>query len=485
MATGLFKTLRDSLQALCADAQTEPPEKPEHEVVTVRCGNDDEAGAVDRHVMTGVSVMTVLATLLILWDAREEGGGGGAAGLPLLFVCFGFVSYIKLKVNATQSAIGYASMHVAEYAPAVFISSFLGFGLASGEIPSECFLLPLGLSTWIPSLRDNDVNSLVWIAGAFVFNSLLCLPLRDAMSKLSPSVSTRLGLLLCCWVATAWQALDWIGMRLFLLDRFTAAVYLRAYTPCFVAGVLLASLHQDSVHSSNPRCTSVASLLALLSFGAVMYADSFIPTSGWLAIYIRGWVHTGLYLPLICLFLYGATSPRSADAVGALCYALTPLGRCASLCPVALFFEQPVYRVVVLALNNLKPEMQLLSYVGILVLVTATIHFASQSVKLAVRRLLPEDEYAVHTTYKESGRTPQEYPGVQLFLYYGSFVVIVATFCIAQKVMCLCVCVCVMYMLRYISTHSPARARALSLFLFLASHTHKYPCYPHLMVEKA
>ena len=201
-------------------------------------------------------------------------------------------------------------------------------------------------------------------------------------------------------------------MRLFLLDRFTAAVYLRACTPCFVAGVLLASLHQDSVHSSKPRCSSVASLLALLSFGAVMHADSFIPTSGWLAIYIRGWVHTGLYLPLICLFLYGATSPRSADPVGALCYALTPLGRCASLCPVALFFEQPVYRVVVLALNHLSTEMRLLSYVGILVLVTATIHFVNNPVKSAVRRLLPEDGYAVHAMYKESGRTPQEYPGV-------------------------------------------------------------------------
>jgi hypothetical protein len=465
----LFKTLRDSLKALRADAQTQPPGKPENEVVTVRCGNDDEAGAVDRHVMTGVSVMSVLATLLVLWDAREEGGGGGAAGLPLLFVCFGFVSYVKQQAKATQSAIGYASMHVAEYAPAVFISSFFGFGLASGglasgEIPGECFLLPLGLSTWIPSLRNNDVNSLVWIAGAFVFNSLLFLPLRDAISKLSPSVSTRLGLLLCCWVATAWQALDWIGMRLFLLDRFTAAVYLRAYTPCFVAGVLLASLHTDSVHSSKPRCTSVASLLALLSFGAVMYADSFIPTSGWLAIYIRGWVHTGLYLPLICLFLYGATSPRSADPVGALCYALTPLGRCASLCPVALFFEQPVYRVVVLALNHLTTEMQLLSYAALLVLVTATIHFVSNPVKLAVRRLLPEDGYAVHATYRESGRTPQEYPGVQLFLYYGSFVVIVVTFCMAQKV----IYVCIMYLLRYIYAPTRARASFLSRSLALA-----------------
>jgi len=408
--------------------------------------------------------MSVLATLLVLWDAREEDGSGGAAGLPLLFVCFGFVSYVKQQAKATQSAIGYVSMHVAEYAPAVFISSFLGFGLASGEIPGECFLLPLGLSTWIPSLRNNDVNSLVWIAGAFVFNSLLFLPLRDAMSKLSPSVSTRLGLLLCCWVATAWQALDWIGMRLFLLDRFTAAVYLRAYTPCFVAGVLLASLHQDSAHSSKPRCTSVASLLALLSFGAVMYADSFIPTSGWLAIYIRGWVHTGLYLPLICLFLYGATSPRSADPVGALCYALTPLGRCVSLCPVALFFEQPVYRVVVLALNHLTTEMQLLSYAALLVLVTATIHLVSNPVKLAVRRLLPEDGYAVHTTYKESGRTPQEYPGVQLFLYYGFFVVIVVTFCMAQKV----IYTCIMYLLRYIRTHSRVRALSLSLSLALA-----------------
>ena len=58
--------------------------------------------------------------------------------------------------------------------------------------------------------------------------------------------------------------------------------------------------------------------------------------------------------------------------------------------------------------------------------------------KLAVRRMLPPDGYVVHTTYRESGRTPQEYPGVQLFLYYGSFVVIVVTFCLAQKVRSVC-----------------------------------------------
>ena len=82
-------------------------------------------------------------------------------------------------------------------------------------------------------MRTNNANSLVWLGGAHAFHSLLFLPLRDAMTRLPPSVSTHLWLLLCCWVATAWQALDLIGMRLFLLDRFlTGLSLLTCFTSC-------------------------------------------------------------------------------------------------------------------------------------------------------------------------------------------------------------------------------------------------------------
>jgi len=93
---------------------------------------------------------------------------GASAGLPLLFVIFGFDAYVRHSQNSQQSAIGYASTHVARYAPAVFISSLLGFlvlaanagvsysplqyyskhGLASGVLPGQflCISLVVGFS---------------------------------------------------------------------------------------------------------------------------------------------------------------------------------------------------------------------------------------------------------------------------------------------------------------------------------------------------
>lgn len=152
--------------------------------------------------LAGLRVLYVLAMMLLLawsrngeFDTYNVDMKGGAAALPLLFVVFGFESWIK-KINELKSvsALGYASMHVARYAPALFVSSIMGMSLdyhSTKTLTGDYLLLPLGFSTWIPSLRVNDANSLVWISGAFVFNSLLFLPLQDAITKLTPSVKTR------------------------------------------------------------------------------------------------------------------------------------------------------------------------------------------------------------------------------------------------------------------------------------------------------
>jgi len=87
--------------------------------------------------LTGLNVLYVLATLLILLDARHAelatlavDSEGASAGLSLLFVLFGFESFVKQVHIRKQSAIGYASMHVAQMAPAVMLASLVGFALA-------------------------------------------------------------------------------------------------------------------------------------------------------------------------------------------------------------------------------------------------------------------------------------------------------------------------------------------------------------------
>ena len=351
-------------------------------------------------------------------------------------------------------------------------------------------------------MRTNNANSLVWLGGAHAFNSLLFLPLRDAMAKLPPSVSTHLWLLLCCWVATAWQALDLIGMRLFLLDRFLTAIYLRPYAPAFVAGVLLASLHALLANTQHLKhWQSGCSLLALITLPVVIYVHVYIPQHTWWGVYLRGWVETGLYLPVICVLVFGAARPRLVDPVswifGTL---LRPLGAVAPYCLDMLFVEQPLYLISALFFSFNMPknlisasvapypphcyngktddgspegfdyrptalspsvfvdyketgidmggdcwpnfpesrvEAQALAcWFGLLVaslLLVVLSRRLWQPLVRAVRCFLPPDGFAVHTTYLESGRTPEEYAGVRLLLYYGAFVTAVATFCLAQE----------------------------------------------------
>jgi hypothetical protein len=295
-------------------------------------------------------------------------------------------------------------------------------------------MLPLGLSTWIPSLRINTANSLVWISGALVFNSLLFLPLRDAMTKLAPTIKTRFHLLLLCWACSAWQALDGIGLRLFLLDRFTAALYLRAYAPSFIAGVLLASLHEELANTTRLlHVQSAASLLSLLLFSALIYVHTYIPDAGWQGIYLRSWVQTGLYMPLICMLIFGATRPRTSDPVAALFgYVLAPLSHFAPFVLVALFFEQPLYGCVRLALDDQSEWVRLVVYVPLVGVASVVFDVISRPIQCRIRALLPDESYAVYTTYAQSGRTQEEYPGVRMFVYYGSLLTVVVMFCMAQ-----------------------------------------------------
>jgi egghead protein (zeste-white 4 protein) len=409
--------------------------------------NDPTRGTWRQDIPIRLGVIYCISTLLILMDARRAqllslgfDSAGVHSALPLLFVAFGFDSWVRNMDTTTSqakalSALGYASKHLARHAPAVIVSSCIGFAQTGSEsLAGEYILLPLGLSVWIPSLRNNESNSLVWIAGALVFNSLLFLPLRDAMVKLSPSVKTRLQLLLCCWLVTAWQALDLIGLRLFLLDRFTAAIYLRTYAPSFIAGVLLASLHSDLANNTQiSHWQSLSSLLSLLVLSAAMYVHIYLP-GGWQGEFLDAWVHTGLYLPLVCMLVFGAARARRADPIAAMCGAMSLFAKAAPVCFTVLFFEQPIYGISAHILDKVvTSEWQiLLVYLLIGLMFSPVFDYATRPLQHFIRSLLPADEYVVNTTYAESGRAGEEYAGVRLFIYYFGFVGIVVTFCMAQ-----------------------------------------------------
>lgn len=223
-------------------------------------------------------------------------------------------------------------------------------------------------------------------------------------------------------------------MRLFLLDRFTAAIYLRAYAPCFVAGVLVASLHADAaLDAALFSWQSAASLFSFVVFGLSFFMHSFVPSLGWGAAYFLAWWRTGLYLPVLCMIVFGASRSRKVDAVASLCSTLlAPLALGWPFCLPLLFFDQPLYRIASMSVGVYGAGFVLATYVPLAAITAVSFHLLSRPVEGLVRSLLPPDDYVVRTTYNESGRTEDEYPGVRLFLYYGSFVATVATFCMAQ-----------------------------------------------------
>jgi hypothetical protein len=223
-------------------------------------------------------------------------------------------------------------------------------------------------------------------------------------------------------------------MRLFLLDRFTAAIYLRAYAPAFIAGLLVASLHSDaaldSVLFSWP---SAASLLSFVIFGLSFFINSFVPSLGWGGTYLLAWLRTGLYLPVLCMMVFGAMRPRKVDPVASLCGTLlAPLSLGWPFCLPLLFFDQPLYRIASMSVGTYGPGFVVATYVPLAAITAVSFFFLSRPLESLVRSLLPPDDHVVRTTYSGSGRTDDEYPGVRLFLYYGSFLVTVATFCMAQ-----------------------------------------------------
>ena len=90
----------------------------------------------------------------------------------------------------------------------------------------EYILLPIGGSCWYPTLRSNAINTPAWVAGALAFNAAVLLPVRDALRDKEAGPRLRAQLLVWCWLATLWRAVDILGMRVLLLDRIIAQVSL-------------------------------------------------------------------------------------------------------------------------------------------------------------------------------------------------------------------------------------------------------------------
>ena len=134
---------------------------------------------------------------------------------------------------------------VAQIWPALLTSCVAGYLLVPDALTGAYILLPFGGNCWYPTMLKNEVNTPAWGAGALFFNCVVFLPVLDALRDKEAGIYLRWQLLFVSWLMTLWRAVDAVGMRVLLLDRIVAQVFLRAQTPAFVAGVLLASIYID------------------------------------------------------------------------------------------------------------------------------------------------------------------------------------------------------------------------------------------------
>ena len=176
------------------------------------------------------------------------------------------------------------------------------------------------------------MNTSAWIVGALAFNSLIFLPIRDCLVVHDVSDKLKNRLLLCCWLATLWQAVDAVGMRILLLDRIIAQIFLRAHGPAFIGGILLGSLYIHRKIPSNTQTTFerllisksgslIAVLVLLCSFlipistDEVSYSSSAKITGSEYAV---AWVSSGAALPLWGWIIWGLSRGPKRDALAGL-----------------------------------------------------------------------------------------------------------------------------------------------------------------------
>jgi hypothetical protein len=143
-----------------------------------------------------------------------------------------------------------------------------GYLLVPDALSGSYIALPFGGNCWYPTLLKNDINTPAWVAGALFFNCVVFLPVLDALRDKEAGIKLRWQLLFVSWLMTLWRAVDAVGMRVLLLDRIIAQVFLRAQTPAFVAGILLASIYIDRAsidkHKTTLHFCTQAPLAALL-----------------------------------------------------------------------------------------------------------------------------------------------------------------------------------------------------------------------------
>ncbi len=331
----------------------------------------------------------------------------------------------------------------AQFWPALAASCVVGFLLVPDALVGEYILLPLGGSCWYPTLRTNSINTPAWVAGAMLLNSVLFLPVRDALRDKEAGPRLRAQLLGISWLLTLWRAVDSLGMRVLLLDRIVAQIFLRAQTPAFLAGIMLATLHLDrdaaSRRSNLARSVAVAAAAALAAGCLIPIPLDAGPPPVTGLDYVWAWIASGATLPLWMVLVWGLATDEGTLWQGLLGRALAAVSACRY---TALMVQQLAWIVAERIVGRMSGEhgdaaIWAVFAVSFSVLTIATHVLISVPISRIVRRRLisplPLPLASDHDKPLASDMGTTK-PGrmERLQMYYFSMVLVVAVFVVCQ-----------------------------------------------------
>jgi hypothetical protein len=246
---------------------------------------------------------------------------------------------------------------VAQIWPALLTSCVAGYLLVPDALTGAYIVLPFGGNCWYSTMLKNEVNTPAWVAGALFFNCVVFLPVLDALRDKEAGITLRWQLLFVSWLMTLWRAVDAIGMRVLLLDRIIAQVFLRAQTPAFIAGVLLASIYIDRSSISQQR--SILQFFTQASSAAVVISCCCLipipldvgpePVTG--VDFAVAWIASGAMIPFWVAMIWGLAQSERLNRMLSNKYILHVM-KCVSSCRYTALMVQQLAWIVSEKLNG-------------------------------------------------------------------------------------------------------------------------------------
>jgi peptidoglycan/LPS O-acetylase OafA/YrhL len=237
----------------------------------------------------------------------------GGAELTALFMLSGFTLAIDYTNDRLQKAkVAPWSFWLRRFLrmyPCYCVSLILAIPFRYKYIGGQYALMFGCLNTWVDSLFYNAVNTPSWCVGAFLLCSAIFLPANKMLA--SADKSQRRYLAAVFFLATAWQALNKMGIKVLVVDNVLSWILFAAHVPTFLLGVVLGIEFNEAEGSSSPdavqgrtRRTCQRALLLVVAFGGLLALFLCINLDTVTTKFISVWGSNGMLCPIFAIIIW-------------------------------------------------------------------------------------------------------------------------------------------------------------------------------------